>query len=113
MKLSGWSVLVYGVLNILGGILGFQRANSVLSLIFGITFGLLLLGSSIAMFNNKTKGLYFSLALTFILDAFFSYRFLTKLKFMPSGMMSLVSLAVFIILTITLRQLASRKERSV
>jgi|GEM_PF-1976233 len=47
---------------------------------------------------------FFSLILTFILDAFFSYRFMTTMKFLPSGLLALLSVGIIIGLVAELRR---------
>jgi uncharacterized membrane protein (UPF0136 family) len=77
----------------------------------GIIFGALLLIAAGGMFSKKyyKKGAYFALILTLLLDAFFSYRYMSTLKFMPSGLLALVSLGVMFSLVPYLRRLASIK----
>ena len=89
-------VALYGMLILIGGIIGHLKAGSQASLVMGVVSGLLLLLASGGMFSKKhfKKSVYFALILTLILDAFFSYRFMEKMKFMPSGLLALVSLGV-------------------
>jgi len=89
-------VAFYGILILVGGIIGHIKAASTASLVMGVVSGLLLLLASGGMFSKKhfKKSAYFALILTLLLDAFFSYRFLATLKFMPSGMLAIVSLGV-------------------
>lgn len=95
-------VLIYAVFVLIGGIIGHVKAASLASLIFGLIFGLLLVGSAIAMFAKHKFGAYGALALTFMLDAFFTYRFLKTHTFLPAGMLSLISFAVLIYLAISI-----------
>jgi uncharacterized membrane protein (UPF0136 family) len=99
-------VALYGLLILIGGIIGHIKAGSNASLVMGVVFGLLLLLSSGGMFSKKyfKKGVYFALVLTLILDAFFTYRFLTTMKFMPAGLLVLVSLGVIASLITYLRR---------
>jgi|SRR5579864_4489042 uncharacterized membrane protein (UPF0136 family) len=99
-------VALYGILILMGGIIGHIKAGSTASLVMGVVFGLLLLLSSGGMFSKKyfTKSVYFALILTLLLDAFFSYRFLATMKFMPSGLLALVSLGVMASLIAYLRR---------
>ena len=89
-------VALYGILILIGGIIGHIKAGSNASLGMGLVFGFLLLLSSAGMFSKKhfKKAVYFAVILTLLLDAFFSYRFLATMKFMPSGLLALVSLGV-------------------
>lgn len=91
-------VLIYAILILVGGIIGHAKAASLASLISGIVFGLLLLGCAIALFAKKRWGVYASLVVTFVLDGFFTYRFLKTHVFMPAGLLSLISLVVLIYL---------------
>jgi uncharacterized membrane protein (UPF0136 family) len=99
-------VALYGLLILIGGIIGHIKAGSNASLVMGVVFGFLLLLSSGGMFSKKffKKGVYFALILALILDAFFSYRFLATMKFMPSGMLALMSLGVIVSLIAYLRR---------
>jgi uncharacterized membrane protein (UPF0136 family) len=99
-------VLVYGLLIFLGGIIGHAKAGSQASLVMGAIFGSLLLLAAGGMFSKKyfKKSTFFALILALVLDAFFSYRYMSTLKFMPSGMLALVSLGVIIGLVSHLRR---------
>ena len=99
-------VAFYGLLILIGGIIGHIKAGSNASLVMGIVFGLLLLLSSGGMFSKKyfKKSIYSALILTLILDAFFTYRFLATMKFMPPGLLALVSLGVMASLITYLRR---------
>lgn len=106
MKPQGIIVLVYSLLVITGGIFGFVHANSVPSLVASSIFGVLLLFSTVLIFKNKPAGLYIGLIVAFLLDAFFTYRFTATHQFMPSGLMSLLSLAVLLVLVLKIRKKA-------
>lgn len=101
-------VLGYAVLILIGGIIGGIKASSYASLISGSLCGILLIGCSIAIFAKKNWGPYAALILTFILDGFFTFRFVKTEAFMPAGMLSLISLAVLIYLAASI----SRRARS-
>src|ERR1700675_947168 len=91
-------ILFYALIVLIGGIIGYAQASSVASLISGIVFGSLLLGCVIAIFAKKRWGAYAALITTFVLDGFFTFRFLKYHKFMPSGLMSIISFAVLVYL---------------
>lgn len=98
MKATGWVVLVYALLVFLGGIFGYVKAGSVPSLVMGVAFAVILSTSAFAMFNGKKAGFFTAAAAIIFLIAFFIYRFALTAKFMPSGLMSLISLVVLVIL---------------
>lgn len=102
-------VALYGILILIGGIIGHIKAGSNASLVMGVTFGFLVLLSSGGMFSKKLfkKSVYLALILTLLLDAFFSYRFLATMKFMPSGLLAVVSLGVLVSLVSYLRRSSS------
>jgi uncharacterized membrane protein (UPF0136 family) len=97
-------VCVYALFILAGGIIGHAHGSTA-SLVMGVVFGVLLLTAAAGMFAKKKWGVYFALVLTLILDAFFTYRFVATLKFMPPGMLSLVSLGVMLLLVRNIRSL--------
>jgi uncharacterized membrane protein (UPF0136 family) len=103
MKISATLIFVYGLIILIGGFIGHMKAASTASLVMGVIFGLLLLLSSVAVFRGKAIGEYAALLLTFLLDAFFTYRFLTTRQFMPSGLLCLLSLLVLFLLAFILK----------
>ena len=96
-------VFFYGIFILIGGIMGHVRAGSAVSLAMGIVFGALLFIAAGAMHLKKRWGAPFALILIFILDAFFSYRYLTTFKLIPSGLLALVSLIVLLLLAVRMR----------
>lgn len=101
MQIAGWITLLYGIIILLGGIMGHVKAASKASLIMGLICGALLIGASILIFRKIPMGFLIALILTFALDAFFTYRFFITMKFMPAGLMSIISLAALISLALT------------
>jgi uncharacterized membrane protein (UPF0136 family) len=104
MKTAGIVIFLYALIILIGGIIGHVKAESMASLIMGVAFGITLLAMSIATFKNKDWGYYIALILVFILDAFFTYRLAHTGRFMPSGMLCLISLAVLLILSFLMRR---------
>lgn len=88
-------VFAYGLLLLIGGIIGHFKAGSNASLIMGGISAVIAIGSSIAMFKKYLFGETVALVLSFILTLFFAYRFYLTLKFMPPGFMGIISLIVF------------------
>ncbi|HUD02143.1 MAG TPA: TMEM14 family protein [Rhabdochlamydiaceae bacterium] len=99
-------ISLYGILILMGGIMGHAKAGSTASLVMGVIFGVLLLVAAGCMFSKRLykRGVYSALVLTFVLDAFFSYRYMSSMKFMPSGMLTLVSLGVMLLLVSHIRR---------
>lgn len=104
MKKAAGITGAYGLLVLIGGIMGHVKAASTVSLVMGILFGLLLLGSSLLMMRKKIVGLYAAIGTLLVLDAFFTYRFLKTLRFFPSGLFAILSLVVLALLILLLRK---------
>jgi len=100
MKKEAYVLLGYALFVMIGGMVGFAKAHSVPSLIAGTSFALLMAGSGIALLKNFPAGLYVGMAGSAVLTAFFAYRFLGSYKFMPAGMMFLLSAALFTFLVL-------------
>jgi uncharacterized membrane protein (UPF0136 family) len=109
MKKTGSLVILYSALVFIGGLMGYLKAQSIPSLISGSFFGLVLVVSAIAMIKKKKWGQWSALAIAFLLDAFFTYRFAKTLKFIPSGLMSLISLIMIIILALRINMANNRR----
>ena len=110
MVKTGSIVLIYGILVFAGGLLGHFKSQSLPSLISGVVFGVLLILSAFAMMQKKDWGWWIALILAFLLDGFFTWRFVKTLKLFPAGIMSLVSLIMVILLA--LRMNGYYKKRS-
>ncbi|HEX9653226.1 MAG TPA: TMEM14 family protein [bacterium] len=90
--MAAYVVLVYGVLVIAGGVMGYAKAKSTPSLISGGLFGVIVIIAALLMLQGNPVGIYVSLAAAFLLLIFFSRRFSTTKKFMPAGLMMALSL---------------------
>jgi uncharacterized membrane protein (UPF0136 family) len=104
MKLTAGIVFVYGLIILIGGLIGHYQAGSKASLICGLVFGMLMLICAWGILKGKSSIYFVALILTLILDGVFTYRFAKTLHFFPAGFMSLVSLAVLIIIALEIRK---------
>ena len=98
MNFKATITFVYAALILLGGIIGFIKAQSLPSLIMGGTFALLLALSAIGMLKNYLLGQFIALGLSTLLALFFSYRFFQTMNFMPAGLIAILSLVVIFLL---------------
>lgn len=94
MKTNALVISVYALIVVAGGVFGYIKADSLPSLIMGISFGLLLLASGWAMLKKSTLAHFSAVTLTAILALFFLYRLAITWKVMPAGMMAIISLLV-------------------
>ncbi|MGL4539707.1 MAG: TMEM14 family protein [Candidatus Rhabdochlamydia sp.] len=104
MKITASILSIYGLLILIGGLIGHWKASSTASLVSGLFCGSILLVLSYAIARGKLQAQYMALAFTFALDAFFTHRFAKSLHFFPSGMMSLISLIVLIVVALKIRK---------
>lgn len=96
--MKAWVTLVYALLVLAGGIMGYRKASSQASLISGTLFGLALLATAILMLRGSAAGATAAMVLAVVLLLFFGYRLVTGGKFMPAGLMVVVSLVELAVL---------------
>lgn len=90
--------LVYALLLIVGGVIGFAKAGSRASLIAGVASGFAALLAAFLTTRSAGLGLGTGAAVAILLAGFFGYRSLVKTKkFMPAGMLAVVSLLVAVL----------------
>ncbi len=92
MRSTFYTVLIYGVLVLIGGVMGYLQAGSTVSLIAGGSSGVLIIITSLIMLKNRRAGYYSSLCLSVLLTIVFAFRFSDTQKFMPAGLMVIMSL---------------------
>lgn len=84
--------LIFGLLTIVGGVMGFVNKGSVPSIIAGSVAGILLLLAGWLMPSNSTAGLLIALVTSLLLAGRFTPLFIKSASLMPAGMMSILSL---------------------
>ncbi|XP_075877850.1 transmembrane protein 14C-like [Nelusetta ayraudi] len=85
-----WVGFSYALLVSAGGVMGYAKAGSVTSLAAGLFFGLLAaVGAYLA--SQNPKNVWLSLGTSGTLTVVMGLRFLNSGKFMPAGLMTLVS----------------------
>ena len=89
--------IIFGVLTIAGGIIGYVKAGSVQSIIAGSITGILLLIGAWLLPEHAVAGLLTILIVSLILAAQFVPKFIKTGKAMPAGMMSILSVIGIIV----------------
>lgn len=97
MLIAKIAVILYGLLSIVGGVIGYKTAGSKVSLISGGISGVLLLVGGIASFLGQSWGLILATIITAILIIVFIARLLKTKKFMPAGLMIMGGVIVLIV----------------
>ncbi|MBX9571493.1 MAG: TMEM14 family protein [Candidatus Obscuribacterales bacterium] len=85
------SMLVYGILIAVGGVFGFLKAKSKASLIAGVISGALMITAYSVSNRNLRQGLLFGAIVCSVLAAVFLMRLAKTKKFMPSGMLLILT----------------------
>jgi len=83
--------IVFGILTIAGGIIGYVKAGSMPSIIAGSITGILLLLSAFLLPDHVAAGLAIGLITSLLLAGQFIPKFIRTGKAMPAGMMSILS----------------------
>jgi uncharacterized membrane protein (UPF0136 family) len=84
--------IIFGLLTIAGGIVGYVKAGSVVSIIAGAITGVLLLVAAFVMPEHSVAGLAIALIVSLFLGAYFIRKYLSTGALMPAGMMSVLSI---------------------
>ena len=84
--------IVFGLLTIAGGVMGYVKAGSTASLIAGSVSGILLLVAAFLLPGHVVVGLVLGGVVSLLLAAQFLPAFFRTGKMMPAGMMSLLSI---------------------
>ncbi len=91
-------VLVYAIIVIAGGVFGYLKAGSQISLIMGLCFGVLLLISAWGISRKSTFFRIFAIILALILSCFFGYRYFWTSGILPVAAMAVVSIVTTLVL---------------
>lgn len=91
--------IIFGILTIAGGIIGYVKAGSTASIIAGSISGVLLLLAALLMPEHQAAGLVVALVVSLLLAGRFIPKFFGTFKLMPDGLMSVLS-AIGIIVAI-------------
>ena len=83
--------MVFGVLAIIGGIVGYVKARSVPSVVAGCITGILLLVAGYLMPDHRTVGIGLGLVISLLLAAQFIPKFVRTGRIMPAGLMTMLS----------------------
>ncbi len=84
--------IVFGLITIAGGVMGYVKAGSTASLIAGSISGILLLVAAFLLPSHVVVGLAIGGIVSLLLVAQFLPAFFRSGKMMPAGMMSLLSI---------------------
>ena len=89
--------IVFGILTIAGGVVGYVKAGSVASIVAGGITGVLLLAAAFLLPEYRIVGLATACIVSLLLAAQFVPKFLRTGRVMPAGMMSILSVIGIIV----------------
>ncbi|MEH2419000.1 TMEM14 family protein [Nostoc sp.] len=92
MNLSIIAAFAYGILAIVGGIIGYIQARSRVSLLSGTISGLLLIIGAFFQLQGQTWGSILAVLVTSVLVVVFTIRLVKTRKFMPAGLMTILGM---------------------
>ncbi len=103
IELARYSILIIAGLVLVGGVIGFIKAQSKASLIAGIASAIAFVLTYFLSLSNPSGGLIASFIVGLALDVVFVKRLMKTKQFMPSGLILSLCLAqqVMIVLTLT------------
>jgi uncharacterized membrane protein (UPF0136 family) len=98
MHISAHTVLwIYIVLLVVGGLIGFLKARSKVSLIMSVVFAALLVLTAIPNFLNASTARGLADVLMAVLLVVFGMRLAKTKKFMPAGMMLIITVIALVL----------------
>jgi uncharacterized membrane protein (UPF0136 family) len=83
--------IIFGLLTIAGGVMGYVKAGSMASIIAGSISGVLLVFAGFLLSQQPVAGLALGCIVSLLLVGYFLPAFFRTGKMMPAGMMSLLS----------------------
>jgi uncharacterized membrane protein (UPF0136 family) len=89
--------IIFGLLTIAGGVIGYVRAHSIPSLVSGGLSGLILLVAGYLLPERVQPGLVIGLVVSVLLAGRFLPAFIEKKALFPAGIMAVLSLAGLVI----------------
>lgn len=97
MKTTFSTAALYGFIVLIGGLIGYFNAGSTVSVVMGSTSAALLFLAAGMIYYGYAFGLTLLFLLSLLLSFLFVYRFSCSGAWIPSGVMTVVSLVVLAI----------------
>jgi uncharacterized membrane protein (UPF0136 family) len=92
---------VFGAFTVLGGVMGYVKAQSMASLVAGGISGLLLIAAAVLLKGNATAGLVLGGVVALALTRHFGPTFISTGKWMPGGVVAILSVVAIVMTILT------------
>ncbi|MBN2365631.1 MAG: hypothetical protein EH225_06530 [Calditrichaeota bacterium] len=102
MNITVYTVFLFGLFSLIGGIIGYTKAGSLVSLLAGGLSGIILIISSIGIFKNYNLAFYVALVVALLLGGRFVMTLIKNFKVMPDLIMVLFSAVTIFFLVMDL-----------
>ena len=93
--------VIFALLTIVGGVIGYVKAGSTISMVSGSIAGIVLLIAAWLMPGNSVLGLVLALIISIALAGRFVPAFIKTGHLMPAGLMSILSVIGIIVAVVT------------
>lgn len=111
MRTVALYLMLFGLITLVGGIIGFVNADSMVSLIAGGVAGIALVGTGLRLQKGWRPGLYVGIVIALALIGHFGRNyFLNDAAFMPAGLMSILAAIAVVLIILVLVQPKARKR---
>lgn len=97
MQNTAIEIWVYGTIMILGGVMGFVKVGSKASLLAGVGMGIALLASGFGVWRGSASSLIVAEVIAALLMVLFAVRLAKTRRFMPAGMLAVLSVVAVVI----------------
>jgi uncharacterized membrane protein (UPF0136 family) len=104
IQMTAMEIWVYGVIMILGGIMGYVKVHSKASLLSGVGLGLALLASGYGVWSGSDNSLIVAVVIAALLLVLFAIRYAKTRRFMPAGILAVLSLLAVVIFGAALKK---------
>ncbi|HUJ08742.1 MAG TPA: TMEM14 family protein [Verrucomicrobiae bacterium] len=104
MQITALEIWAYGMMMMLGGIMGYVKVGSKASLLSGVGMGLALLASGYGVWHGSRNSLIAAVVIAALLVVLFAMRLAKTKRFMPAGVLAILSLAAVIIFGLALKK---------
>ncbi len=100
LQIAYWFILIYATLTALGGIMGYMKAKSKVSLIMGLVSGTVLFAAWWICGQTPVLGLGLAASIALFLLIVFVNRYIRTRALMPAGLMTILSACTTVLFSV-------------